>query len=295
MSRVFRDHGCAVVGVEIDPEAASRATAACERVIQGDLDCLDLERELGDDRFDVVVAADVLEHLKDPLRVARSLTRLLRQDGYFVVSIPNVAHGSVRLALLGGHFRYTEQGLLDRTHLRFFTLQSIEDLLDAAGYEIVHLERQQQGIHESEVPVDPSAVPAELLERLVVDREALTYQYILVACPVSPARRELNHIRIRELRQELDSVRRQLVDLEARTEAHRDEAHALRTAIAERDLRVSLLSSRVAEVKRDLAQETIARRHLEKRLLEWLLELRASPPGRIYRAVRHTLRRIGGT
>src|SRR5262249_20965582 len=143
MSSVLRDQGCQVVAIEIDPEMAERARGYCERVIVGDLDAIDLSRELGDDRFDVVVAADVLEHLNDPSRVLSPLKPFLRPDGYLVASLPNIAHGSVRLSLLAGQFVYGQRGLLDRSHLRFFTRGSLEDLFEDAGFVIGSIDRQE--------------------------------------------------------------------------------------------------------------------------------------------------------
>ncbi len=90
MSRVFAERGCTVVGVEVDAAMAERAAGFCERLIVGDLDTLDLEAELGDERFDAIVSADVIEHLKDPLGTLRRLRRFLGDDGRFVISIPNV-------------------------------------------------------------------------------------------------------------------------------------------------------------------------------------------------------------
>ncbi len=197
MSRVLRDHGCQVVGIEIDSKAAARASAFCERVIVGDVEQMDLARELGEDRFDVVVAADVLEHLKDPLPILRAVKGYLRADGYIVASIPNIGHGSVRLALLGGLFPYSELGLLDRTHLRFYTRDSIKKLFEDAECVIEHLERQEKRIEDSEVPYDREAVPPGLVETLSQDPEALTYQFIVMAYPLR--RIDLGFIRRRIL------------------------------------------------------------------------------------------------
>src|SRR5207302_3348121 len=119
MSQALRDRlGASVIGVELNAEAAQLAAAHCERVLVGDAEELDLEAELGGERFDAILFADVLEHLRDPAAVLRRVRPLVAEGGVVVASIPNVAHASVRLALLGGSFRYREQGLLDESHLR---------------------------------------------------------------------------------------------------------------------------------------------------------------------------------
>lgn len=181
MSRVLRERGCRVVAVEEDAGAAERARPFCARVIVGDVERLDLGRALGKTRFDVILAADVLEHLKDPLRLLRGLKRFLADEGWVVASLPNVAHGSVRLALLGGEFRYNPTGLLDHTHLHFYTRDSLQKLFDDAGYLIGHLERHEMRIEDSEVSFDRAAIPPAVVEAVSHDREALTYQFIVVA------------------------------------------------------------------------------------------------------------------
>ena len=181
MSRVLRERGCRVVAIEEDADAAERARPFCARVIVGDVEQLDLGRALGKTRFDVILAADVLEHLRDPLRLLRGLKRFLADEGWVVASLPNVAHGSVRLALLGGEFHYNPTGLLDRSHLRFYTRDSLQKLFDDAGYLIGHLERHEMRIEDSEVSFDRAAIPPAVVEAVSRDREALTYQFIVVA------------------------------------------------------------------------------------------------------------------
>jgi 2-polyprenyl-3-methyl-5-hydroxy-6-metoxy-1,4-benzoquinol methylase len=181
-ARLFVERGCTVVGIEVDVEAASRATAWCERVVVCDLDTADLGAELGADRFDVVAAGDVLEHLRDPVRALRSLRSVLRSGGRVVASIPNVAHGSVRLALLTGAFPYEESGLLDRTHLRFFTVSSLRDLFESAGYTIDVLERVEMPIDQG-TPYDASALPPGIEDTVAAMPEATTFQFVVVARP----------------------------------------------------------------------------------------------------------------
>lgn len=203
MARVLRERGCQVVGVELDPALAAHAAEVCERVIVGDLDDLDLATELAGDLFDVILAADVLEHVRDPVGLLRRVRPYLRPAGSLVISLPNVAHGSVRLALLGGQFPYQDLGLLDRTHLRFFTHAGLEQLLADADFAISHLERVTGGIVGAEVPWDPAAVPADVVQALEKDIEALTYQFIVVAYP-----RPLQEIHdIRERMQALEAAR----------------------------------------------------------------------------------------
>jgi 2-polyprenyl-3-methyl-5-hydroxy-6-metoxy-1,4-benzoquinol methylase len=210
MSEILRERGCTVVGVELDADMASQAARFCERVIVGDLDTLDLDEELGEDRFDVIVAADVLEHLKDPLQALRALRAFLRPEGYFVASLPNIAHASVRLALLEGRFDYRDLGLLDRTHLRFFTHQSIALLFDEAELAVLEIHRQDAPIDTTEIAVDLDAVPAEVLRELKRDPDASTYQFVIKAVPLAaPGMRELQS-RLREQALCRDAAEREL-------------------------------------------------------------------------------------
>ena len=105
MTRVLRDRGCAVVGIERRSRRGAAAPSSLERMIVGNLDELDLDAEVGEDRFDVIVAADVLEHLTDPVGTLRRLRRFLAPGGYFVISLPNIAHGRRAHRPAAGPFR----------------------------------------------------------------------------------------------------------------------------------------------------------------------------------------------
>ena len=87
-------------------------------------------------KFDVIVLADVLEHLRQPLNVLIHLRDLLSSTGRFVISVPNVANIYVRLSLLFGRFEYADRGILDETHLRFFTLNSACALVQKAALRV---------------------------------------------------------------------------------------------------------------------------------------------------------------
>jgi methionine biosynthesis protein MetW len=132
--------GCTVVGVEADPAAAAAATTsgACAEVVTGDVEAGACQEALAARApFDVVVAGDVLEHLRDPWAALAFLAGLLAPGGRAVVSVPNIAHWTGRRALLRGRFPYAEHGLFDRTHLRFFTRPGARELVASAGLRLV--------------------------------------------------------------------------------------------------------------------------------------------------------------
>ena len=108
---------------------------------------------------------------------------VLAPGGQIIASIPNVAHGAVRLALLRGSFEYTETGLLDRTHLRFFDRPAIEGLFRAAGLHIRDCLRVTRGLTETEIPIDPQAFPPAVVDEVAQDPESATYQFVIVAVP----------------------------------------------------------------------------------------------------------------
>lgn len=131
-ARVLVEAGYTVDGAEIDPAAAAEAARVCRQVVVGDLGTLDLDRLAP--AYDGLVFGDTLEHLADPVALLRRLRPRLAEGGALVVSIPNIANWAVRLGLLAGRFRYTERGILDRTHLRFYTARTVREMLAEAGF-----------------------------------------------------------------------------------------------------------------------------------------------------------------
>lgn len=181
-TRALVANGCRVVGVEVDPEAAAVVEQIAERVVVGDLsDAAVVVSAIDDERFDVVLGGDVLEHLPDPLRVLQACRPALKPGGYVVLSLPNIAHADVKIQLLAGRFPYRDTGLLDRTHLHFFTLASIEEMLRDAGLLLVDLKRVTVPVFGTELAVDPAAVPADVLAQVMADAESETYQFVVRA------------------------------------------------------------------------------------------------------------------
>ena len=125
---------CTVFGIEPDADRAAAASANGIEVVGAQL-TEELIPQLG--LFDVVLFADVLEHLVDPFETLRLAQKFLRVGGAIVASLPNVAHWTVRLNLLRGRFDYQPVGIMDATHLRWFTLRSLHRLFTQADYRIV--------------------------------------------------------------------------------------------------------------------------------------------------------------
>ncbi|GIG39603.1 class I SAM-dependent methyltransferase [Cellulomonas phragmiteti] len=181
LGEVLKRRGCEVVGVEIDPAAAAQAAEVLDEVLVADLEQVDLLDSFERGSFDVVVFGDVLEHLRDPLRLLRTCVGLLRPGGSVVVSVPNVAHGAVRLALLQGRWTYQDRGLLDRTHVTFFTRVSLLRLMSDAGLAVVDLWPTHADALATEVAVDTSALPEGSLEWVRRQPDADVYQFVLRA------------------------------------------------------------------------------------------------------------------
>jgi 2-polyprenyl-3-methyl-5-hydroxy-6-metoxy-1,4-benzoquinol methylase len=183
MTEALARQNCTVTCVEVNENLTSIAHSFCQRMIVGDIERLRSEEVFRGEQFDVILFGDVLEHLKDPATVLRKLRGYLAPSGYLVASLPNVAHASVRLALFNGDFNYTEEGLLDRTHLKFFTLDTIVALLRDADYRIAELRRTRVGVFNTEVKLTIENVAPSLLRKLMRDPEATTYQFIFSARP----------------------------------------------------------------------------------------------------------------
>ncbi len=175
-----------VVGIELNPAAAAAARRHLDEVLEADLDHLDA-LPWAEASFDCIVCADVLEHLRDPGRALAVLRRYLAPGGLLIASLPNVRHASVLLPLLvEGRWRYQEEGILDRTHLRFFTLEEIPALFEAAGFTV-------QGIDARTTPEPPVvAALARVVAALGGDaarfqEEISAFQYLVRAVPAAAA------------------------------------------------------------------------------------------------------------
>ena len=173
---------CTVDGVESNPAAATEAAPWYRRLHCADLERIALVEHFAGCRYDFIVCADVLEHLRQPGTLLAQLNGLLAANGHVLASVPNVAYAGLIADLLAGEFRYRSEGLLDRTHLRFFTLRSLARLLEETRLRAVAVDVVIRDLRESEFAgryLD--ALPPALLRGLLGRPEALVYQYIVSA------------------------------------------------------------------------------------------------------------------
>ena len=138
LARAFREvnpqvHYC---GVDIDPAYAAVAAQSCDRALAGDIELF--EDGIFDSLFpsDCWVFGDCLEHLRDPWRLLASIRERIDADGCLLACIPNAQHWSVQMRLATGLFRYEDSGLLDRTHLRWFTRVTMIEMFTQAGWRV---------------------------------------------------------------------------------------------------------------------------------------------------------------
>lgn len=185
VTKILTQQGsCQVTGLELDPEAIKKVTPYCAQVMQADLNSSEWPSLLdGIEKFDVVVAADVLEHLYDPWTTLQRMVPFINSNGYLVISLPHVGHAAVISCLINGDFEYRDWGLLDRTHIRFFGLKNIESLLTQARLKIIEVRYVIKPPEETEFEVGWSKLSSTLQDALMSSKYSEVYQVVIKAVP----------------------------------------------------------------------------------------------------------------
>ncbi|MDR3518910.1 MAG: class I SAM-dependent methyltransferase [Azospirillaceae bacterium] len=175
---------CVFDAVEGDPAAAAVAQPHYRDIVNADLQTADLARALPDRRYDFIVLADVLEHLEAPGRLLRRLPPLLNPDGRLLISIPNVGYAGLVSELLAGRFEYRSCGLIDRTHVRFFTRASLYRFLALNGFAIAAEDVIVKQPAETEFGTAAlDALAPAVRAALLAAPDAMTFQFLVEAIP----------------------------------------------------------------------------------------------------------------
>jgi len=281
MTRALKDRGNHITAIEYDDEAAEDLKQIADWTIVGDLNDPAVLSDVSGP-FDTVLAGDVLEHLLDPRAVLQSAVSKLAPDGAVVISVPNVGHIDLRLALLQGRFDYQPTGLLDDTHIRFFTYDTLLDLIESAGLIVTDIERITTNAFETEIAVDRDGIDQAILDAALAVPESETYQFVVRAVVDSGDRnarqqseRTLIRARDKELRrldarangpvgesisQQLEVARAYLLQTEHDRDAARQQIDALSAELAAARQQIDALS---AELAAALELAEISRRDAE--------------------------------
>ena len=129
---------CNVTGIEIDPEAAKDASQYTSEFFVIDIDDIELlDSKIKNDHYDYIIMCDVIEHVRDTTNILKTLGKKLKVSGLFLLSVPNVAHNIVLMQILKNEFNYQDVGMMDNTHIRWFTSDSFKKKIDETGLKLV--------------------------------------------------------------------------------------------------------------------------------------------------------------
>jgi 2-polyprenyl-3-methyl-5-hydroxy-6-metoxy-1,4-benzoquinol methylase len=186
LGAALRERGAThVAGIELDHTAAQRARDRLDVLVEGSV--LEADVPFGPGEFDLIVFADVLEHLPDPDAALARCLPLLAPGGVVVVSVPNMRFWLVLGRLVVDRWEYADHGVRDRTHLRVFTRRSLLDLLARHDLEVRRLDRKTRLLDDQTQIGRAGALATRVvcttLARVPVVRDLLAYQYVVVARP----------------------------------------------------------------------------------------------------------------
>ena len=247
LARLLLQRECDTVGVDINPAAVEEARKYCTHAIVADIDGASLPELLGNRDFDVITLGSVLQRLRQPTRLLDSLRGLLRDGGLVVAVAPNVAHGAIRLALLGGQFDGGEGA-----GLRMFTAKTIDELFLSAGYRIETLARTKAPIFDgsSLVPhLQRDDFEPAVIAEVELDPEAETLQFVVRAVSLS------NEAKDRAISKRFLAVNTELAANRTRLAKRDREVERLTQLVNERtsDTQVAGLTGQVGALRKETA------------------------------------------
>jgi SAM-dependent methyltransferase len=218
LCRSLSSAGCRVSVVETRLDVPAGSATFSDRVVVGDPDAMDLERTLDGAPFDAVVVVQLLEHVRNPVRMLTTLGRHLSPEGCLVAAVPNIMHGSIRLGFLTGD---CPAGLLTSdgaSPSHWYDRAAMQRTFDRAGFVITRLERQTETFEADRAALDGTPLPTEIVAGVMRDADAMTATFVVVAHPFPLTGRVLLEMRVRELAQAHDRLLQQTQELAQRAE-----------------------------------------------------------------------------
>ncbi|MCB1645300.1 MAG: methyltransferase domain-containing protein [Pseudomonadales bacterium] len=200
LGKFLKSAGHEVWGIETQPIAVARASKCLDYVYPGTVQSFIIDHESENQRFDIIIFGDVLEHLADPADILRACRKLLTHSGEILASVPNVSHEAVRLMLLEGRWEYQKTGIMDQTHLRFFSRDTLVSLFTETGYKITSMDTVTLPL--SNVDIGISADIYRETRHLPFDDDKDVFQFVVTVMPAADDRpdntrfvsRQLSHV-----------------------------------------------------------------------------------------------------
>ncbi|TVO60280.1 class I SAM-dependent methyltransferase [Denitromonas ohlonensis] len=193
--RLSTEAGCKVTAVELMDEFLPHLSPHCTRVVQANLDDPSWSDAVGSDiQYDLIIAGDVLEHLRDPQATLDAASQHLSTDGAVVVSLPHIGHCVIHACLMNEDFAYQSWGLLDRTHIRFFGIRNMQALMNSAGLKIIDVMHVCREPEDTEYAAVWRAAPSDLKAAIEQNPFAKVYQTVIKAVPFATQGAEISLI-----------------------------------------------------------------------------------------------------
>lgn len=182
---ISENPGCCYTGIEIDEEYAKVARQFCSEVMSGNIEHFDEGKFLELFPSDCWVFGDVLEHLYDPWALLKRIRPQLAQNAQIIACVPNAQHWSIQAKLNCGQLRYQDQGLLDRTHIRWFTRTTLVEMFMSSGYKIVEGAPRifNEPNREKILPAIRAMALASGADPQQAVNDAIPYQWVVKAVP----------------------------------------------------------------------------------------------------------------
>lgn len=185
ISHLTSEKNCIADIVEYNEEAGRQASQfariAMVGNVFGDAEGDEWKKNVKRNKYDYIIILDVLEHLQKPQKLLCFLKNLLKDEGKLILSIPNIAHNSVIIDLMNNKFEYTEIGLLDNTHIHFFTYHSAKQMLNEAGFYTTFEDVRQVEVSETEMTAQYDDVPRNVAAFLRTRELGTAYQFLFCA------------------------------------------------------------------------------------------------------------------